>query len=169
MYKLTLLNFLILFTFGCNKTTEEVKDWSYELDGNNKIQTTTSLITDNEIVRCFYFPSGHLKAIARYKNNKINGEQYYFFPNGKLKRKENFRDGIQWGKAYYYYESGVIQYERNWEDGIKVGYCQDYYDISGRIQAINLYNDAGQLFYKKTFDSEGHLLAEEGSKPVIND
>ncbi len=141
----------------------------YVLDDNDNMQIVTAYISDVEIAKYQFYSNGCIKAITRYKRGKINGDQYYFFQNGKLERKENFRDGLQWGKAYYYYPSGVVQYERNWEDGKKVGYCQDYYDTTGRIKVVNLYNEDGQLFYKKTFDENGHLLSEEGSEPIFTD
>lgn len=99
------------------------------------------------------YPIGHEQMISFFSNGVIQS---------KIKKDEN---GITQGNAYYFYkETGNLSSEYFYEDGIKTGSAVSYYDSSRRVKELMLYNESGELFYRKTFDEQGSLLKEEGSR-----
>jgi hypothetical protein len=47
---------------------------------------------------------------------------------------------------------------------VKSGSAVSYHDSTDRIKEVMLYNDIGELYYRKTFDKNGELLQVEGDK-----
>lgn len=112
-----------------------------------------------------YF-DGTLKFIKRYNDGQLSGQAQWFYPDGKLEQTVMFRNGSENGNAYYFYPSGTLKSHRHWRDGKMNGYVADYYDDTvGIIKSVLIYNDNGSLIYKKTFDSLGRVISEEGKKP----
>ncbi len=110
----------------------------------------------------------HQDGTLDYVSNYIeNTEQIiYFYRSGvvqsKLKRDND--DRVQ-GRAYYFYDkSGNLSSDYNYVDDLKFGSAVAYHDSSDHIKQIMLYNENGELYYRKTFDWQGNLLSEEGSK-----
>jgi antitoxin component YwqK of YwqJK toxin-antitoxin module len=113
-----------------------------------------------------HYSDGGLKSIKRYKEGKIAGQAQWFYPDGKLEQTVIFKDGTENGNGYYFYPSGAIKSHRHWRDGKMNGYVADYYDDTvGIIKSVLIYNNNGSLIYKKTFDSLGRVMSEEGKKP----
>lgn len=113
-----------------------------------------------------HFSDGSLKFIKRYKNGIIDGQAQWFYPDGKVEQTVMFKNGEENGMAYYFYPSGALKHFRHWRNGRMNGYVADYYDdTAGIIKAVLIYNDNGNLLYRKDFDSLGRFISEEGSKP----
>ena len=69
------------------------------------------------------------------------------------------------GRAYYFYrKSGNLSGDFNFVDGIKTGSAVSYHDSTDRIESVMLYNEQGQLYYRKTFDEQGKHIKTEGKK-----
>ena len=113
-----------------------------------------------------YYPNGQLKFIKRYQDGILNGQAQWFYDNGNIEQTVIFKQGEENGNAYYFYTDGALKNFRYWRDGKMVSYVTDYYDDSvGIIKNVLLYNNDGQLIYRKHFDSLGNFLKEEGKKP----
>ena len=109
---------------------------------------------------------GSLKFIKRYKEGQLTGQAQWFYADSKLEQTVMFKNGTENGNAYYFYPSGTLKSHRHWRDGKMNGYVADYYDDTvGIIKSVLIYNDNGSLVYKKTFDSLGRVISEEGKKP----
>lgn len=112
-----------------------------------------------------YYPNGKLRVIKNYKKSVIHGQAQWFYNTGNLEQVVEFSNGKENGNAYYFYESGAIKSSRNWENGKMVGYANDFYDSSvWVIKAVLFYNAKGDLVYKKKYDLNGKVIAEEGRR-----
>lgn len=145
---------LLIISFGC-KPNNVIKE--------NTLPSFNNIIDGRKEGKHLYFDNeGRLYSIIEYKNDSINGECIWYFPNGKIRSKVNYYNGKEDGIAYYFYESGVINCYRKWRNGKKIGYATDYYDVSGETKAGLKYNDNGFLIRRKTFDTLGNLISDEG-------
>ena len=111
-------------------------------------------VKDNGELNYFInYPPDHEQMISFFSNGVIQS---------KIKKDEN---GITQGNAYYFYrETGNLSSEYFYKNGIKTGSAVSYHDSSRRVKEFMLYNENGELFYRKTFDEQGSLLKEEGSR-----
>ena len=110
------------------------------------------------------FSSGNVKSIRHYKNGKLDGECLWFYRTGILESKVIYVNGLENGNAHYFYISGALKSQRFWTNGKMTGFVADYWDDKvGMIKHSLYFNDSGQLIYKKSFDSLGHLIRTEGS------
>ena len=114
-----------------------------------------------------YYSNGTIQTIKHYDlRDSLEGESVWFYPNGSLQEKVIFKNGKANGHAHYFYESGALKSHRFWKDDKMAGYVSDYFDDTlAPIKTVMLFNDSGQLVYKKTFDKLGTMLTEEGAKP----
>ena len=114
-----------------------------------------------------YYPDGTIQTIKHYDlHDSLEGESVWFYPNGSVQEKVIFKNGKANGHAHYFYESGALKSHRFWKDDKMTGYVSDYFDDTlAPIKTVMLFNDSGQLVYKKTFDRLGTMLTEEGAKP----
>jgi antitoxin component YwqK of YwqJK toxin-antitoxin module len=130
-----------------------------EIDYEVKVMNDTTIIYSIEYLgnKVHYF-------IANGDSSSVNYEILGFYPDGKLLAKVQKVNGKINGKAYYFYKSGVIMHERNWINGRKVGLCNDFYDTTGAVKAVLLYNNQGELYYKKVLSRTGEVLRIEGKK-----
>lgn len=112
------------------------------------------------------YDNNNIKSIKRYNDNNILfGEAIWFYHNGNLEQKVVFKNGKENGHAYYFYPSGALKSHRFWINGKMTGYCADYWDDTvGMIKASLLYNDHGELIYKKSFDKTGKIVNVEGQQ-----
>lgn len=176
-----LLLFILVFTLArCNNTCEsssELITHSSGLTSNVKFDKEGNLIVQRRISKdsiAVYFmkfnEKGGLRNLEIFFKGNSTREIFGFHENGKLRAKVNFTNGIKTGKAYYFYESGVIEVERNWNDNIKEeGIAVDYHDTTGNIKAVNLYNENGELYYRKSYNQKGELITVEGNESDVPD
>lgn len=113
-----------------------------------------------------YDIEGNVIKMVNYRNNMPSGELLTFHDNGKISVKasmDSIHDKFE-GFSYYFYESGVISGERFFRNNKKIGRANDYYDISGNLKSFLLYNNNGELYYRKTIDEDGSVISVEGEK-----
>lgn len=122
-----------------------------------------SCSNENNDIKKEYYPNGKLKVIKNLKNGITDGQAQWFYATGSLEQIVSFRDGKENGNAYYFYQSGALKNFRNWKGGKMVGYGNDFFDSSvWIIKAVLYYNSLGDLIYRKTYDSLGNVITEEG-------
>lgn len=115
-------------------------------------------------VMTFDMETGRLFYLETNISETESQEVLFFHNNGRVSSKENRNESINNGYAYYYYKSGVRMAWRYWIDDLKVGTANDFYDTTGNMKAVMLYNDLGQLYYRRNLDRQGNILSTEGSK-----
>jgi len=121
---------------------------------------------ENVDIQISKYASGNIEFLKKYENKKLHGESVWFYPDGTLEAKVSYKNGTEDGHAYYFYRSGALKSHRYWKDGHMEGFLVDYWDGHyGILQATLYYNQNGELIYKKTFDSTGKFISEEGHKP----
>jgi antitoxin component YwqK of YwqJK toxin-antitoxin module len=161
---------IILFLFVCSviSCAEIKKKNSYEIieskDGNIQSLTLKVSSIDADSVRISFFENGTIDSIVFIKNDHFHGYLYSFSPYGHLMEQISHKDGLRDGYAFVHYESGFIQHFRPYKNGKKAGWGADYYDSAGFIQAVAVYNDEGQCFFKREFAPSGEILSTEGEQ-----
>jgi len=124
-----------------------------------------SCTREPEGTRFTYYKDGTIRTINHFDNNIQQGPSYIFYENGNIKQVEHFKDGSKNGMAYYFYRSGSLAQFRHWRNGLMNGYVADYYnDSMGMVMNVLLFNDSGQVQYKKTFDDHGFFIRDSGNK-----
>ena len=121
--------------------------------------------SDSIILDIGFFKDGDLNFVS---NVPYGFEQviYYHKKTGVIqsKLKIDSLDRIS-GRAYYFHDiNGNLSSDYNFIDGVKIGSAVSYHDSTERVKAIMLYNEKGELFYKKSFDKYGNHIKTEGSK-----
>jgi hypothetical protein len=147
-----------LFLFGC----QEQKDNSLVTYGNDGV--VQKILYKNPLGKdslSIFFKDGHVEYIQ--SNNQSVGQTIWFHPGGKVEQIFSYRDGNKNGHFYSFYESGALKEHRFLRNNREILYGADYYDDSISVikQSLHFNND-GNLFYKKKFDSTGRFLREEG-------
>lgn len=121
---------------------------------------------NDDTKKIFYYADGKVQAIKYFKDSLLSGECFWFYPNGKMKQISTYLQGKANGYAFFFYESGALQSCRLYSEGKIVGYTVNYFDKSIDLkQSIFLFNDSGQLYYKKEFDTLGNVIKEQGKLP----
>ena len=154
----------ILFV-GCQESQHIEKTLMKEFYSNGALKSETVIVDKEKIRKMVFHENGHIKTISFYKNDILHGEQLWFYDNGTLEQKVNYVDGKRQDKAYFFYPSGRIKHSRILKNDIEIMFGADYWDDSLNLMKSSLhFNDSGQIYYKKNFDSNGQLLSEEGHK-----
>lgn len=116
--------------------------------------------------KIFYYPDGKIQTIKYFKDSLLSGQSFWFYPNGTMMQIATYVQGKANGLAYFFYESGALQSCRIYSEDKLVGYTVNYFDKSVDLKkSIFLFNDSGQLYYKKEFDTLGNVIREEGRLP----
>jgi len=100
------------------ETKEETKE---EMKEEMKAVTTCSEgpVEPDQVVE--HYPSGQLKSITRFINNKKSGVQTEYCKNGKLKSEKRYKDNLLHGIQYFYNKNGSSRLELNYQEGLKHG------------------------------------------------
>jgi len=135
---------------------------------NGNIQEIKNKSNDSFFYMIYtFYENGQIKEIHRYnKENQYEGEQSWFYTSGILDRKVPLFNGNANGSAYYFYDtSGSLKSLRYFRNNLQVFLGSDYWgDSLGGIKSIYRFNDSGNIYYKKNFDTHGNFLNEEGHK-----
>lgn len=160
---LSIFSFLFLF-ISCNDYSDKKTIRKYYSNGH--IMSECQIEKEKkEGFEINYYINGKVKSVLNYFNDKLDGEQFYYYENGFLREKEIMKQGVANGNAYYFYKNGAIKALRYFNNGREVIYGEDYWNDSvPTIKSILHFNDSGQIYYKKNFDSLGVFFNEEGHR-----
>lgn len=81
----------------------------------------------DSINTAYYYPSGKIYSVEKYKNGKLNGIAKGYFPDGKIFYEYFYKDGLATGKCFDYYHSGQIAYEVEYDENYKKLEGKSYY------------------------------------------
>lgn len=157
---------LLLFCFfivNCNKRKTEISIKKQPIENGfiYHFFKGDSLLLDVGVSK-----SGNLKYLANFPEDHdqvIVFQERSGIIQSKLKKDKSTMKTN--GRAYYFFEeSGNLSSDYNYVNGVKSGSAVSYHDSTDRIKEVMLYNDIGELYYRKTFDKNGELLQVEGDK-----
>lgn len=156
---------IIILVSGCIENKEEnLHLETYEIEKGSQIFQVKK--NGNAILNIKINKSGELDYISNI--TKLGYEQLIYFheSDGAIKSKIKLDTSDNTiGRAYYFYKnSGDLSSDYNYIDGVKVGSAVSYHESSDHVKEVMLYNKEGNLLHRKTFDWEGNLVKEEGSK-----
>ena len=89
----------------------------------------------------------------------LNGEVRYKFPSGKLKSIVNYEDNKKVGTSHTYYETGEKQYEIPYVNGKKDGLVKFFYK-SGRLYRSTSYREGLKHGLQKKYWEIGKIKSE---------
>lgn len=89
----------------------------------------------------------------------LNGEVRYKLPSGKLKSIVNYKDNKKVGTSYTYYETGEKQYEIPYVNGQKDGLVKFFYK-SGRLYRSTSYKEGLKQGLQKKYWEIGKIKSE---------
>lgn len=124
---------------------------------------------DGEII--WFYPSGKIKYITDYKNNKRDGHRYEFSEIGYLKRSITYKDDKKDGNYHEYFDDGNIKIRAYYKNGNLEGkYC--IYNKKREVFVEALYeNDvlkSGKVLDNKKYRSltESELIRVDKGLPL---
>lgn len=161
-----LITSLIIFTFfwvGCLQKDDSIRVEKQSVDEGYIYHFIKQ---DSIVIDVGFTSSGNLKYVVTFTPTH---DQLLLFNEEtgtiKAKLKNDKKSFKTFGRAYYFYEnSGNLSSDYGYDEGIRVGSARSYHDSTDRIKSIMLYNDSGNLYYRKNFDKYGNHLNTEGSK-----
>lgn len=113
------------------------------------------------------YPSGNIKVLVPYVNNKINGVVYEFWDNKALKSIINMKNGTNNGKAQHFYKMGELIFEAIWKSGVRVS--SKSFDIYGNItEEVNYKNGKVISGYKYNTDGSKNKLTSANIHKMNN-
>ena len=144
----------ILLPLNFQKQTFKGGSYSYHLN-----------IGDSTILDVGFFCSGELSYVSNFPKF-YEQTVFYHKEDGTIqsKLKKNSLNKT-FGRTYYFHKnSGNLSSMYNYANGVKTGSAVSYHDSSDHVKEVMLYNDKGELYYRKTFDWQGNHIKTEGSK-----
>jgi len=153
----------------------------YDKDGNlvivekyldGLLQENVAELAELE-VRTEYFPSGRVKIIATYKDDKAEGVRREYNEDGSIARAYIFEKGIMRGEGIMdedgskegdwkeYFLNGNLRAQGKYKDNKRIGEWV-FYHINGNVEQKGSYNDNGHPdAYWQWFYADGMPLREE--------
>lgn len=157
--------FFVLLLVGCTQSIEKEKFIRKKFpNGSYEFQYHSD---DSLIVGVGFNKHGKLEYVSNFPYEDGSEQRiYYFFKSGVVQSKVRIDTlGKVQGEAYYFYpNSGNLSSSYHYLNGVKMGSAVSYHDSSDHIKSVMLYNDEGELYYRKTFDWQGNHLKTEGRK-----
>ena len=132
--KLILLVISIFILSSCDFTREKFSkendavEQSFSVDSNSKDKKKL-----NGKVR-YKFPSGKLKSIVNYKDNKKIGTSRTFYETGEKQYEIPYVDGKKHGLVKWFYKSGKLYRSTSYKEGLKHGAQIKYWE-SGKVKS----------------------------------
>jgi hypothetical protein len=157
--KLTLLVLSIFILSSCDFIIEkfskkdDVVEQSFTIDSSS----TDSKLINGEVR--YKFPSGKLKSIVNYKDNKKVGVSHSFYETGEKQYEISYVDGKKHGVVKWFYKSGKLYRATSYKEGLKQGAQKKYWE-SGKIKSQMDYMDNMMCIGLKEFTNKGKQKAE---------
>ena len=153
-----------LFSTSCNQSNNSKSTVIKKYYQDGSLESESQLVEGKKNGQQInYYQDGTVRSILHYKDDKANGQQCFFYENGSLEQKVEEKAGIGNGHAYFFYKDGAIQSLRYYSNGKEINYGVDFWDDTFSVIKSKLFfNDSGQIYHKKNYDSLGGFLSEEG-------
>ena len=117
----------------------------YSFPGSQQAARSSSL---KEFVQNNISASGFYKPV--FEQCLHEGEYINYFPGGLIKDSGNYKDGLRQGKWIHRISAEGEWWQGAYQDGHKIKEWK-YYDKKGKLQEIYVYDNSGQLNWRKKF------------------
>jgi len=157
--KYTLLVLSIFALSSCNFIMEQfskkddVVEQSFTIDSSS----TDSKSLNGEVR--YKFPSGKLRSIVNYKDNKKVGTSLTFYETGEKQYEIPYIDGKKHGVVKWFYKSGKLYRATTYKKGLKYGPQKKYWE-SGKIKSEMNYVDNMMCTGLREFTKTGKQKTE---------
>ncbi|MCZ4694797.1 hypothetical protein DWB61_12255 [Ancylomarina euxinus] len=157
--KLSLILLLIFLLSSCDFIVEkfskknDVVEQSFSIDSSS----TDSKSINGEVR--YKFPSGKLKSIVNYKDNKKIGISHSFYETGEKQYEIPYVDGKKHGEVKWFYKSGKLYRSTSYIAGAKHGPQRKYWE-DGKIKSEMNYMDNMMCAGLKEFTNIGKQKEE---------
>lgn len=86
-----------------------------------------------------FYDNGQIKQKLVYKNNKLDGPQYWYYENGNLSNTYQYENGKLEGEAKSFFGNGVLQTLSHYKNGLKDGEEIEY-NKNGKVLSTQHYS-----------------------------
>jgi antitoxin component YwqK of YwqJK toxin-antitoxin module len=120
---------ILLVVFGalyCGSSAVETVEFRNERGQRERYQRLKHNFAKQGLYQRFA-PEGHLLEEAHYANDTLEGERKYFYPSGTVESVERYKRGVFDGKYQKYHENGTLQLEQDYVNGTMEGLSLAYY------------------------------------------
>ncbi len=132
--KFILVLLLVLVLSSCNFIMEKFSSKGEIIDHSVIIDSSsTDKKSLNGEVR-YKFPSGKLKSIVNYENNKKVGTSHTYYETGEKQYEIPYVNGKKDGLVKFFYKSGRLYRSTSYKEGLKHGLQKKYWEI-GKIKS----------------------------------
>ncbi len=107
----------------------------------------------------YKFPSGKLKSIVNYKDNKKVGTSHTYYETGEKQYEIPYVNGKKDGLVKFFYKSGRLYRSTTYEEGLKHGLQKKYWE-SGKIKSKMLFEKDMMCKGLKEITNTGKQKAE---------
>jgi hypothetical protein len=93
-----------------------------------------------------------------------NNERYFqddYYSNGKLESRIWYLNGVEDSMGLWYYENGQLMEKSELENGKRIGDTY-FFHPNGKLNSYTYYNIDGIATFRKKYDDQGIMVAEEG-------
>ena len=147
-----------IFT-SCNYVMEKLSQKGEVVDKSVVINSDyTDKKSLNGEVR-YKFPSGKLKSIVNYKDNKKVGTSHSYYETGEKQYEIPYVNGKKHGVVKWFYKSGKLYRATSYKKGLKQGAQKKYWE-SGKIKSQMDYVDNMMSIGLKEFTNKGKQKTE---------
>jgi len=157
--KLTLLVLSIFILSSCDFILEKFsqKDVTVEQSFTVDSSSTDSKNINGEVR--YKYPSGKLKSIVNYKDNKKVGISMTFYESGEKQYEIPYVDGKKHGEVKWFYKSGRLYRSTPYENGVKQGSQKKYWE-NGKIKSEMDFENDMMCMGLKEFTNTGKQKTE---------
>jgi antitoxin component YwqK of YwqJK toxin-antitoxin module len=120
---------------------------------NSGVLLSTGIIDEQGLRQgdwTFYFLSGKVKSVGKYKNNRRQDEWVFYHENGQIEQKGEYdKRGKETGPWIWYFDNGNVLREEVFKDGLEDGVAIEY-QRNGEIISKGTYVEGikeGEWFY----------------------
>ncbi|MGZ2369772.1 toxin-antitoxin system YwqK family antitoxin [Ancylomarina sp. YFZ004] len=157
--KLVLVLLSSLIFTSCNYVMEKFSQKGEVVDQSVVINSdSTDKKSLNGEVR-YKFPSGKLKSIVKYKDNKKVGTSHSYYETGEKQYEIPYVDGKKHGVVKWFYKSGKLYRATNYKERLKHGAQKKYWE-SGKIKSEMLFENDMMCKGLKEFTNTGKQKKE---------
>lgn len=117
-----------------------------------KVDTTSSEIKNGP--KKFYYPTGELKSIVNYENNKKVGISITYYKTGEKQYEIPYQDGKKQGNVKWFYKNGKLYRETEYRNGKINGFQKKYWE-NGKLKSEMLFKEDKPAIGLKEFNSKG--------------
>jgi len=100
----------------------------------------STILSAQDGVLKFYYPSGKIESEINYVKDVLNGFSTWYYENGNKRKEVFYSDGKINGWVKYYYESGLVKAEFSVKDGLRDGLTKFYYS-NGALKEVRSYEN----------------------------